>query len=154
MDQDVAKVYGNKVRVRACGICWSEHRLLLVNHRGITSKSFWAPPGGGVEFGESITETLKKEFREETGIVIEPGPFLFGCEFIEKPIHSIELFYAVDHVSGTVKTGFDPEVQIIQDVRFMSADEIRNIAVTELHGIFRFIASSGELKNLKGFFRI
>ena len=154
MDQDVAKIYGNKVRVRACGLCWNENRLLLVNHKGITSGNFWAPPGGGIEFGQSITETLKKEFREETGITVEPRHFLFGCEFIEKPIHSIELFYAVDHVSGRVKTGFDPEVQIIEDVRFMSAEDIRNVAIAELHGIFRFIASPGELKNLKGFFRI
>jgi 8-oxo-dGTP diphosphatase len=154
MDQDVAKVYGNKVRVRACGICMSENRLLLVNHRGITSRNFWAPPGGGVEFGQSITETLKKEFKEETGVDIEPGHFLFGCEFIEKPIHSIELFYSVEHVGGIVKTGFDPEVQIIQEVRFMSSEDIRNIAVSELHGIFRFISSPAELKTLKGFFRI
>lgn len=154
MDKDVAKVYGNKVRVRACGLCWKDHSLLLVNHRGITSTNFWAPPGGGVEFGESINETLKKEFKEETGIDIEPGAFLFGCEFIEKPIHSIELFYAVDFVGGEVKTGFDPEVQIIQDVRFKSAEDIRHLPVTQLHGIFRFIQSVGELKTLKGFFRI
>src|SRR5688572_14998085 len=95
MDAAVAKVYGNKVRVRACGICWRGSDLLVVNHQGVTDTDFWSPPGGGVEFGSSVEETLRKEFMEETGLKIRPGAFMFGCEYIQKPIHSIELFYEV-----------------------------------------------------------
>jgi 8-oxo-dGTP diphosphatase len=110
MDKEVAKIYGDKVRVRACGICWEADRLLMVNHSSITPTNFWAPPGGGVEFGESIGDTLTKEFAEETGLKIKPGDFLFGCEFIKRPIHSIELFYSVTVHDGKLKTGHDPEM--------------------------------------------
>src|SRR5687767_8644102 len=100
MDAELAKIYGNKVRVRACGICWKDDRLLLVNHKGITSSDFWAPPGGGVDFEESIETTLKKEFEEETGLIIKPGDFLFGCELIQKPIHAVELFFETQITGG------------------------------------------------------
>jgi 8-oxo-dGTP diphosphatase len=154
MDKEVAKIYGHKVRVRACGVCWENDRLLLVNHAGITPTNFWAPPGGGVEFGQTIEASLKKEFVEETGLHVTPGKFLFGCEYIQNPIHSIELFYSVTINSGKLRTGFDPEIQIIRDVRFFSAAALKDIPDGELHGIFRFITSPAELENLNGFFRI
>jgi 8-oxo-dGTP diphosphatase len=154
MDAEVAKVYGNKVRVRACGICWKDGRLLMVNHSSITPTNFWAPPGGGVEFGQPVNETLKRELREETGLHITPGDFLFGCELIQKPIHTIELFYSVTVNSGILKRGSDPELQIIQDVRFLSPEEIRHIPSGELHGIFRLISSPAALNDLRGFFRL
>jgi 8-oxo-dGTP diphosphatase len=154
MDQEVAKVYGNKVRVRACGICFKDDKLLMVNHKGITPTNFWAPPGGGVDFGDSIQETLVREFKEETRLSISPGNFLFGCEYIERPIHSIELFYEVNIDSGKVKTGVDPEIQIIEKVGFLSQEEIMAIPRDELHGIFRLFDSPFEIRTLKGFFRI
>jgi 8-oxo-dGTP diphosphatase len=154
MDKEVAKVYGNKVRIRACGILWQEDKLLMVNHSGITSTNFWAPPGGGVEFGQSIEEALKKEFIEETGFHVEPGEFLFGCEYIEHPIHSIELFYSITESQGKLKTGYDPEIQIIKDVKFLTDSDIARMPAIELHGIFRLIKTPGDLKTLKGFFRI
>lgn len=154
MDKDVAQVYGNKVRVRACGICWQDERLLMVNHRGITPTNFWAPPGGGIEFGQSIEEALRKEFVEETGLHISAGEFLFGCEYIEQPIHSIELFYSIKSQKGELRTGRDPEIQIIKDVKFLAVPEILSMPTPELHGIFRIVKTAVDLKNLRGFFRI
>jgi ADP-ribose pyrophosphatase YjhB (NUDIX family) len=43
-------------------------RALLI-HR--TDNGKWALPGGGVEFGESVSEAILREVREETGIDIE-----------------------------------------------------------------------------------
>jgi hypothetical protein len=43
---------------------------------------------------------------------------------------------------------------IIDDVRFMSADELKQIPSQRLHGIFRQIATVEDLKSLNGFFRI
>jgi 8-oxo-dGTP diphosphatase len=154
MDKEVAKVYGNKVRVRACGICWHDDKLLMVNHSGITPTNFWAPPGGGVEFGQSIEEAIKKEFLEETGFHVAPGDFLFGCEYIEHPIHSIELFYSIAETEGKLRKGYDPEIQIIKNVKFLSATEILELPTRELHGIFRFVKAPGDLRALRGFFRI
>lgn len=154
MDKEVAKIYGNKVRVRVCGLYFQGDKLLMANHHGVTPTNFWSPPGGGVEFGQSIQETLRKEFVEETGLQVTPGEFLFGCEYINEPIHSIELFYLISQAEGSVKTGCDPEIDIIADVKFLSTAEIQALPIEEVHGIFRVVSKTPDIRELRGFFRI
>jgi 8-oxo-dGTP diphosphatase len=125
-----------------------------VSHKGLSSPNFWAPPGGGVEFGESLDACLMKEFLEETGLKIKVGKFKFGCEFIQDPLHSIELFFDVGVIAGKLRVGEDPEIQTIDDVKFLTFDEIKSLPSTHVHGIFRHAATSDDLKKLTGFFRI
>jgi 8-oxo-dGTP diphosphatase len=154
MKSEIAKIYGNRLRVRVCGLCRDGERLLLVNHKGGPQTDFWAPPGGGVEFGDSIVETLKKEFLEETNLTIEVGSFAFGCEYLAPPLHAVELFFEVTVIDGDLKSGYDPELQIIQDTAYLSPAEILSKPALQLHGIFRHYTQAGQLRNLKGFYSI
>jgi len=154
MSGEIAKIYGNRLRVRVCGLCWSDDKLLLVNHRSLTDSNFWAPPGGGVEFGETLEIALKREFKEETGLEIGQPEFAFGCEFIKDPLHAIELFFSVVQTGGILKNGYDPELQLIQEVRFLTNPEIRRISADQLHGIFRVVKGSNDLHQLRGFYTI
>jgi len=92
------------------------------------SGEFWSPPGGGLQFGETIEDCLKREFLEETHTIISVGKFLEINEFVKPPLHAIELFYEVKILSGEIKIGFDPEMemQIIKDVKWLSFDEVLN----------------------------
>ena len=126
----------------------------MVNHRGLNEGDFWAPPGGGLDFGESVDQCLKKEFLEETGLRIITGRFLFGCEFLKDPLHAIELFFEVSIAGGHLRKGDDPELSIIEEVRFMSPADIAKIPRAFLHGIFNAVPTPGHLKTLSGFFSI
>ena len=154
MDAEIQSLYGNKIRVRVCGLCWENGQLLMVNHRGVAEGGFWAPPGGGLQFGESMEQRLRQEFLEETGFNISVGSFQFVCEFVRKPLHAIELFFQVSITGGTLRKGQDPEMQIIDDVRFLSPSALADIPQVNLHGIFGHLASVEELKTVNGFFRI
>ncbi len=44
-------------------------RALVVQRR---DNAHWEPPGGILELGETITEGLLREVKEETGLIIEP----------------------------------------------------------------------------------
>lgn len=153
MENDFERTYGNKLRIRVCGLCWQNGNLLMVRH-AMPSSNFWAPPGGGLEYGQATGDALRREFREETGLEIEPGVFRFGCELIRDPLHAVELFFDVSVKGGTLQTGSDPELQIIREVKFLSGPEIFRLQQTERHGIFDRIRNLHDLTTLHGFFRI
>jgi 8-oxo-dGTP diphosphatase len=152
MEKEIADAYGGHIRVRVCGLCWKDDKLLMVKHKSLKPDGFWSPPGGGIEFKESIAETLKREFLEETGLLIDPGRFKFGCEFIQSPLHAIELFYQIDSTEGLLKMGYDPEIQIIDEVKYLSQNEIKAIPRDNLHGIFHH--HQNKIEKLTGFYRI
>lgn len=102
--------YKGRLRVRVCGILLQEDEILLVHMQSpANQKLIWMPPGGGLEFGERLENCLKREFREETGLEVEVQDHLFVNEFINPPIHAIELYYRVEQVGGSLKLGSDPE---------------------------------------------
>lgn len=45
--------------------------VLLIQRR---DNGHWEPPGGVLEFGESIRDGLRREVREETGLDVQPCP--------------------------------------------------------------------------------
>ena len=157
MIDSVYQTFGNKLRVRVCGLCFDDDRLLMINHKGIKDGDFWAPPGGGLEFGETIENSLKREFAEETGLDVEIQDFRFICEFIHLPLHAIEMFFVAKNKKGIVKKGFDPEMmdkQIIQEVKFMSWEEIGGLNPESRHGIFSMVPESSKILDLKGHFKL
>lgn len=158
MKNTVHELYGKKLRLRACGLCVHEKRLLLINHASITSGDFWAPPGGGVEFGETAEACLVREFKEETGLEVNVGKFLFVCEFIKEPLHAIELFFEVNLMGGKLALGTDPEAnpanQILKEVRFIPWGEIKDIQGEHIHGIFNFSEEASKIMELRGYFKL
>lgn len=158
MTEQVQQTYGNRLRVRTCGLLIENEQLLMVNHRSLTDTDFWSPPGGGMIFGESSSACLQRELKEETGLETEVGEFLFACEFIQKPLHAIELFFLVRRIGGNLVTGLDPEMnsqdQIIKTVRFLSWDEIQKMNPKVLHGIFRFTGEPAQITRLRGYFKL
>jgi len=157
MTTPVQEIFGNKLRVRVCGICIQQEEILLVNHTGLGTPDFWAPPGGGIQTGEAAHEALVREFKEETGLTIEVRDFLFACEFIQLPLHAVELFFQVSITGGNLTTGQDPELgnrQIIKDVRFFDDAQIRSIPLAHLHGIFKEAADIAQIAHLRGYFKL
>jgi ADP-ribose pyrophosphatase YjhB (NUDIX family) len=155
-DQEVIQTFGNRVRLRVCGICLEGEHILLVNHRGVGPlDNFWIPPGGGVHFGEPAPEALVREFREETGLEVTVGEFLFVNEFIGLPLHAVELFFRVYATGGRLRLGTDPEVdrQLITAVSFLSFPDVRKLQVAETHNLFRYCNSLPELLLMRGYYR-
>ena len=132
VNRKIVEQYGNRIRIRVCGVCVENGKILLLNHIGIRENAdFWCPPGGGLQFGETIEECLKREFLEETNTEIIVGKFLTVNEFVNPPLHAVELFYEVKIINGIPKKGTDPEMeeQIITDLRWFSLEEIKDISV-------------------------
>lgn len=127
--------YRNKVRTRACGILLKDNAVLLTELLSpVTGTLIWTPPGGGVEFGERIQETVKREFLEETGLKVEVKELLHVNEVIQNQHHAIELHFKVEKLSGEVKLGSDPEYsdtnQILKSLEFKTKEELLSLNVS------------------------
>ena len=128
----------------------------MVRHRGIgETDTFWCPPGGGVQFSETAHQALKREFLEETGLAIEPGELLFVSEFMQPPLHAMELFFQVNILGGEIRLGYDPEMeessQIITEVALMSFEEIKSNPPDEVHRLFRYCETLEDIFALRGY---
>ncbi|MEQ6166565.1 MULTISPECIES: NUDIX hydrolase [unclassified Ekhidna] len=147
--------FEGKVRVRVCGLLIENSKVLLLKHDNIgPGTHLWSPPGGGVEFGESLEETLKKEFEEETNLNIEVGDYLFTNEFIGNKYHAIELFFKVIRISGEMKLGNDPELspedQILSELRFFSPEELEKLPAETIHNAFDAAGARDKIAELRG----
>lgn len=125
----------NQVRVRSCGILVEDNQLLLAELLSpITNLFIWMPPGGGVEFGETLKETAKREFFEETGLTVSVQELMHVNELVQDAYHVIEFYYRVERLSGELALGIDPEYssadQIIRQVAFKDKDELQKLNIT------------------------
>ena len=154
--QEVLNLYGNRLRLRVCGLYRDGDRLLMVRHRGVgLTDTFWCPPGGGLQFGETAPNALVREFAEETGLTIDAGNLLFVNEFMRPPLHAMELFFEVRATGGTIRRGSDPEMsldeQIIDEVRLMRFDEIKRYPPEAVHTLFQRCTSLDDVFRLRGY---
>ncbi|PWN05147.1 NUDIX domain-containing protein [Rhodohalobacter mucosus] len=148
--------YSGRVRLRTCGLLIQNESILLVKQNVPTmNEPVWIPPGGGVELGESLDETLAREVFEETRLQISDVRLRYIHEFIQPPFHAVEFYYIVNQFNGRLKTGSDPERQkenqdildaLFAPYKYLSGwnvhprfliEEIKNQRL-ENHGITRF----------------
>ena len=153
----VQRTFGHRLRVRVCGLCFSGDDLLLIRHQGLGKLGYlYAPPGGEMHYGERAEDALTREFAEETGLRVQVEEFLFIHEFLEPPLHALEMFFSVKTMGGQLRPGKDPELadheQIIEAVRFMSAEAIVEVPREALHTMISREARSKDLLSRRGYF--
>ncbi len=154
--KDIETIYGKRTRVRVAGVLLENDGLLLVRHRGLgKTGELWSMPGGGLEFGEDAVTGLKREFKEEAGLDIQVEKFMFVYEFINEPLHAVELYFQVHRTGGNIKTGTDPEVteQHILETKYVTFEELKVMNPEVKHEILRSINNGTELLNLSGYFK-
>lgn len=150
--------FGNRLRLRVCGICVENDRLLLAAHKGLgNAGELWIPPGGEVELGQTVPENLAREFIEETGLEVSVGPLLFVHEHLAAPFHAVEMFFKVAVKGGELITGYDPELapdqQLIREVKYFSYPQIKRLGNERAHAMLAHFNSLHELINATGYFK-
>jgi 8-oxo-dGTP diphosphatase len=137
----VEYTYGNKVRVRVCGVLKHQDKVLLINHSSLNKENtFWHFPGGGLEHNEDIHSSLKREFLEETKLEIIIHDFLHMNQFIEGSLHAIELFFRVSSFNLKPDLGCDPELNILTDIRWFTQNELEKLPPSHRPNFIKDIA--------------
>ncbi|KXP00760.1 NUDIX hydrolase [Tsukamurella pseudospumae] len=100
------------VRLAAYGLAVNTADEVLVTwFNGSTgAPACWTMPGGGVEFDENCSDAVIREFFEETGYHVTPGPILgehhttFPATADRAPVRSQRFLFAVTVESGVLGT--------------------------------------------------
>jgi 8-oxo-dGTP diphosphatase len=107
---------GLEQRVAAYGLLLDGGRALVVRaDAGTDVEARWFLPGGAVEYGEDPVDTVRREFLEETGLVVSVGDVVgVWSEMIEAEtrgveVHSVCIVFAVESWSGEVRESGDGE---------------------------------------------
>jgi 8-oxo-dGTP pyrophosphatase MutT (NUDIX family) len=127
-DPDAPKA--NSIVPAVTAVVQNDRNELLMIER--TDNGLWALPGGAQDLGESITDTVRREVREETGIEIEVTE-LSGI--YSDPRHVIayddgevrqefSLCFRARPTGGTLRT--DREAR---QVRWVSANHLDNLNI-------------------------
>jgi 8-oxo-dGTP pyrophosphatase MutT (NUDIX family) len=95
-------------RVFSCriyGVLHEDGKILLTRSR-FGPREFVNFPGGGVEIGEGPMDGLKREFMEETGLLIRPIRTLYSSEAAhlstQAPIQIVSAYWLVERAGGSL----------------------------------------------------
>jgi 8-oxo-dGTP diphosphatase len=84
------------------GVVTRDGRALIIRRGHEPRKGEWSLPGGLVELGERLTDAVRREIAEETGLQVEVGPMV---ETFDRVHHDTEgrvrfHFVIVDYLCG------------------------------------------------------
>jgi ADP-ribose pyrophosphatase YjhB (NUDIX family) len=123
------------VGVGAVLIC--DGKILLEKRKNEPGKGKWSIPGGLVELGESVEETVIREVHEETGLLIEKPEHIDIVDNITKDengeikYHFVIIDYFVKLQGGTLKASSDAE-----ELRWVAFDEVEKYDLTKTFKAF------------------
>jgi len=121
--------------VRVYGLLINEHQEILVSDEQEYGMQFTKFPGGGLEYGEGMTDGLKREFVEECNAEVEVLSHFYTTDFFVKSAFNdsqiISVYYVVRNIEPlelnfkTEVFDFDGEGEILQSFRWVKLIEMK-----------------------------
>jgi len=87
------------------GIFLEKGKVLLIKRMRFPFVGFWVLPGGHVEYGERVEEAIKREMKEELGVLVKIKK-LFGVYSNPKRdprYHTVSLVYLLEKDKGKIR---------------------------------------------------
>lgn len=113
------------------GIYLENDKLLVINKNGGPYINRFDLPGGSLEEGESLTDAMRREFMEETGLKIEVLCNIGTVDFMLPwdwknftHVHHIAIFYSVNKIGGSLSEPVQFEGQDSDGAVWVSPEEL------------------------------
>jgi 8-oxo-dGTP diphosphatase len=115
-------------RLGCAGIVRRGDDVLLGQRNKEPDRGLWVLPGGGVDFGETLVQTLKRELVEEAGIEVEVDDIFEISELISPPDeHRVIVYMNARYRAGEPLASSD-----LSDVRFFRVEELKQMSATKM----------------------
>jgi ADP-ribose pyrophosphatase YjhB (NUDIX family) len=126
--------------VRVYGLLINEHNEVLLSDEQEKGFRFIKFPGGGLEYGEGMTDGLKREFMEECNAEVEIVSHFYTTDFFVKSAFNdsqiISIYYIVRNVNPLnlsfkiIPYDFGEQSDIMQAFRWKKISELQLADVT------------------------
>ena len=144
MRQEAAgRIYPQRPILAVSAAILRDGKLLVVRRARNPAIDLYTLPGGGVETGETLSEAVAREVREETALEIEPVALAGHREVIVRDAqgrverHFVILCFAARWVSG------EPVLnEELDDARWIAPSELAGLRTTE--GLAEIVAAAIE----------
>lgn len=116
-------------------LIFDKDKKMLMVKRSLNDTAFpgdWELPGGGLEFGEDIQESLVREVLEECGLGVLVGPplgvHLFDLQENDKEVQVTEITYFCEIKDNNQQVVLSHEHS---DYRWLTKEETKNLELSE-----------------------
>ncbi|MDB5063110.1 MAG: hydrolase [Mucilaginibacter sp.] len=126
--------------VRVYGILINDNNEILISDEQEYGMRFSKFPGGGLEYGEGLTDGLKREFIEECNTEVEIINHFYTTDFFVKSAFNdsqiISVYYVVKAISDlnfvtkTTIFDFDGEGDVLQSFRWVNLKDLTTDELT------------------------
>ena len=123
--------YPDRPYVGVGAVIVQDGKVLIVKRKYDPLAGQWSLPGGGVELGETLEDSIVREMREETGLDIEVGPVIEVFDRITRDssgkvtYHFVLVDYLCWPVGGELRAGSD-----VADARFVDPADLPQYNLT------------------------
>ena len=123
--------YPDRPYVGVGAVIVQDGQVLIVKRKYDPLAGQWSLPGGGVELGETLEDSIVREMLEETGLRIEVGPVIEVFDRITRDdkgnvqYHFVLVDYLCWPVGGELQAGSD-----VADARFIDPAQLPEYKLT------------------------
>lgn len=117
--------------IRITGILIENNEILLVQQK-LRDKRNWSLPGGRLERGETLSQGLIREMKEETGLDVEIVRMLYLCDVAASSNTILHITFLIKRIGGEIElpsNEFDENP--IHDVKFVPISELVQYGFSE-----------------------
>jgi ADP-ribose pyrophosphatase YjhB (NUDIX family) len=123
------KSAGAMPTIRVAGLLVHEGSILMVE-QGRGGDRYWLLPGGGVQFGETLSDALKREFDEELGMRVGVQRLVAIVESISPdPAYAKHVVHLVFEISAPMEDLPEPQESKVLTARFLSEFQLQSADV-------------------------
>lgn len=128
-----------RFHVGVYGVLFKKNSVLLIKKSRGAYKGMFDLPGGSIEFGEKVEEALKREFIEETDIILDSYNFIGYNEYFTKysnesnklrELHHLGLYYKVFSSFNKIKN--TPDGQDSLGAQFISTESLEEVDISPI----------------------
>ncbi|MGA2889783.1 MAG: NUDIX domain-containing protein [Terracidiphilus sp.] len=118
-------------------------RVLLVRRVHEPLKGHWSLPGGLLELGEGLIDGVKREVKEETGLIVEPVELIEVLDRIHRDAERIRYHYVIADYLCRVADGALRAASDADEVRWVERAEWNSHSALQLDPITVRVIEAG-----------